>query len=292
MPGQNYPVVVRFNGKMLDFVRQAPLFLSHYNRNEGVIPIGTELRFAAPVTVEPFATFEQGNFWTCGAFSYSRSVLPQNCRVGRYSSISWNCTVMHVDHPMHHISTHVFTFRNYFERDIKARFGRAPVPAPFEAEQWPVTIGNDVWIGQNVLLKPGITIGDGAVIAAGAVVVSDVAPFTVVGGVPARVIRDRFAPHVVERVQKVAWWNYHVTDFAGLDVGDPERFLDGLEERIGAGTIQPYRPESIDLAATFALLADSVEAPVRRVPRRSSFAAMHRRTVRPYRAGIAGGGHN
>lgn len=54
----------------------------------------------------------------------------------------------------------------------------------------PIVIGNQVWIGANATVLPGITIGDGAVIAAGAVVTRDVAPNTVVGGVPAKHIRD------------------------------------------------------------------------------------------------------
>lgn len=53
----------------------------------------------------------------------------------------------------------------------------------------PVTIGNKVWIGANVTILPGVSIGDGAIVAAGAVVTKDVAPYTVVGGVPARMIK-------------------------------------------------------------------------------------------------------
>lgn len=55
----------------------------------------------------------------------------------------------------------------------------------------PVSIGSDCWLGTKVVILPGVTVGDGAVIAAGAVVVKDVLPFTVVGGVPAKWLRDR-----------------------------------------------------------------------------------------------------
>ena len=55
----------------------------------------------------------------------------------------------------------------------------------------PVTIGNDVWIGRRAMILPGVHIGDGAVIGAGAVVTKDVPPYSVAGGVPAKVIRKR-----------------------------------------------------------------------------------------------------
>lgn len=61
-------------------------------------------------------------------------------------------------------------------------------------------IGDGVWIGMRAMIMPGISIGEGAVIAAGAVVVKDVAPYTVVGGNPAREIRKRFSPEVMERL--------------------------------------------------------------------------------------------
>ncbi len=54
----------------------------------------------------------------------------------------------------------------------------------------PVKIGNKVWIGANVTILPGVTIGDGAIIAAGAVVNKDIAPNTIVVGIPAKFIKN------------------------------------------------------------------------------------------------------
>lgn len=55
----------------------------------------------------------------------------------------------------------------------------------------PVVIGNDVWVGTRVVILPGVTVGDGAIVGAGAVVTKDVPPFAVVGGNPARILRQR-----------------------------------------------------------------------------------------------------
>lgn len=69
-------------------------------------------------------------------------------------------------------------------------------------------IGNDVWIGTEAMVMPGIRIGDGAIVAARSVVASDVAPYAIVGGNPAREIRRRFDDSTVARLLAVAWWNW------------------------------------------------------------------------------------
>jgi acetyltransferase-like isoleucine patch superfamily enzyme len=71
-----------------------------------------------------------------------------------------------------------------------------------------VHIGNDVWIGMFTTIMSGVTIGDGAVIAANSHVVKDVEPYTLVGGNPARKIRYRFEPDVIDILLKLKWWNW------------------------------------------------------------------------------------
>ena len=70
------------------------------------------------------------------------------------------------------------------------------------------SLGADCWIGHGAIIKPEITVGIGAIVAAGAVVTKDVAPFTIVAGCPANVIRKRFSDDVIERLLALAWWDW------------------------------------------------------------------------------------
>lgn len=106
-------------------------------------------------------------------------------------------------------------------------FGKADHPTnlvstfPFRAKIWDrdgvnrdaiskggITLGHDVWIGARAIILSGVQIGDGAIIAAGAVVTRNVAPYTIVGGNPARAIRQRFAPDIVAALLRIRWWDW------------------------------------------------------------------------------------
>ncbi len=71
-----------------------------------------------------------------------------------------------------------------------------------------VDIGNDVWIGARVVVRDGVRVGDGAIIGAGAVVVDNVAPYAIVGGVPAKLIRFRFEERTIQRLLITKWWEW------------------------------------------------------------------------------------
>ena len=78
---------------------------------------------------------------------------------------------------------------------------------PFKGD---TVVGNDVWIGYESVIMPGIKIGDGAIIAAKSVVVSDVPPYTIVGGNPAKAIRKRFNDDIIKTLLEIAWWNWDI----------------------------------------------------------------------------------
>ena len=71
-------------------------------------------------------------------------------------------------------------------------------------------IGHDVWIGHQALIMPGVTIGSGAIIGSGSVVTKDVAPYSIVAGNPAKVIRPRFEPLVIEALLAIEWWHWPI----------------------------------------------------------------------------------
>ena len=94
-------------------------------------------------------------------------------------------------------------------------------------------IGNDVWIGYESIVMPGVRIGDGAIVAAKSVVTKDVPPYTIVGGNPAKAIKQRFDDQVVAKLLSIKWWDWpaeKITSNIPLLVGNDIGKLQALEE--------------------------------------------------------------
>ncbi len=80
-----------------------------------------------------------------------------------------------------------------------------------------ITVGHDVWIGHGAIILSGVKIGNGAIIAAGAVVQKDVAPFSIVGGVPAKRIKYRFSEEIINEINKLNWWALDPDDISKME---------------------------------------------------------------------------
>jgi acetyltransferase-like isoleucine patch superfamily enzyme len=120
-------------------------------------------------------------------------------RIGRYCSINPSVVLMTgSEHSMDHVTTFFFYW------------GMGVGEPEQTGTRGPLVIGCDVWMGYGALVMSGVTIGHGAVVAAQAVVTKDVAPYEIVGGVPARHIGWRFDEQVREALLEVAWWEWPV----------------------------------------------------------------------------------
>lgn len=95
-------------------------------------------------------------------------------------------------------------------------------------------VGNDVWIGQSAVILPGVHIGDGAVIGAGSVVGSDVAPYTIVAGNPAKTVRRRFDDELTTLLLRLKWWDKSIEEIRALIPLLSESDTDALRERLKA----------------------------------------------------------
>ena len=120
--------------------------------------------------------------------------------VGRYCSIGRNVTIGLGRHDYENITTSPF-FGNFDPVDNLEWLAK-------KNPKRRVIVGNDVWIGDNVLIDSGVTIGNGAVIAAGAVVTKNVPSFTIVGGIPAKVIKHRFDNDLASALNQSEWWSF------------------------------------------------------------------------------------
>lgn len=143
-----------------------------------------------------------------------------NTDIGSFCSIANNVIIGGAAHPISWVSTSPAFYRG---RDsIKKKY------SAFEREPEVRTIiGHDVWIGQYSLIKQGITVGTGAVVGMGSVVTKDVAPYTIVAGNPARVIRDRFSDELKEQLIESEWWKLDdaTLEEAAKQIREPENFI-------------------------------------------------------------------
>lgn len=134
--------------------------------------------------------------------------------IGKFANIAAHVRINPGQHPMDRASLHHFQYRSRMYG-----FGDDD-PAFFDwRREKRVTLGHDVWVGHGAVIMGGVSIGTGAVIGSNAVVTRDVAPYTIVTGVPGRPLRPRFPAPVVEALMRLAWWDW-----------EHERLRDALQD--------------------------------------------------------------
>lgn len=140
-----------------------------------------------------------------------------NTVIGRYCSIAYNVVIGPPNHPTHYLTTcdKFYESTSYYKQEMNAEG---------------TTIGNDVWIGANAMIKKGVRVEDGAVVGAGAVVVKDVPAYSIVGGVPAQIIKYRFSNDIITKLLDLKWWEMPEHNLANLQFNDVEECIKVLEQ--------------------------------------------------------------
>ena len=183
-------------------------------------------RYASPLLGET-RRVSQLKLHDIGAWTYGspdcryQSFGTAKLKIGKFCSIAPDVRIFLAgEHPTTTVSTYPFA---YMFKDGAALLRN-------NGSKGDVVIGNDVWIGDGALILSGVTIGDGAIIAARAVVTRDVSPYSITGGVPAKVIKMRFDPLTVERLLTIAWWDWPIekinSELCSLTSDDLNGFLE------------------------------------------------------------------
>ncbi len=163
---------------------------------------------------------------TMGRYSYvGAGTRITDTRIGHFCSIGARCGIGGGIHPTDMVSTSPAFLKG---RNI---LGKHFAEIPYEPSKT-VEIGNDVWIGEGVCIISGVKIGDGSIIGAHAVVTGNVAPYSVVAGVPGRVIKKRFDDEMIEKLLEIKWWDWpdEKLESYGQYFCSPEKLINAIEK--------------------------------------------------------------
>ncbi|WP_280847378.1 CatB-related O-acetyltransferase [Rheinheimera maricola] len=142
-----------------------------------------------------------------GRLTYTgMNTVIMHAQIGQFCALSWGVTVGPGEHDYSKVTTHDFLYNPFY--------GLMPEyeQIPYNRFERPCTIGNDVWLGANVTVLRGCNIGNGAVIGANATVTTDIPPYAIAVGSPAKVIRYRFDTDSIARLQALNWWDLPLSD--------------------------------------------------------------------------------
>lgn len=142
--------------------------------------------------------FERNNVLYHYPINHERLIIGKFCSIACGTKFLFNCA----NHTLKSLST--YTFPLFYE---EWGLEKSDVASAWD-NKGDIVIGNDVWIGYEAVIMAGVHIGNGAIIAARAVVTKDVPPYTIVGGVPARLIKKRFDEEVIRELETLKWWDW------------------------------------------------------------------------------------
>jgi len=155
----------------------------------------SNVTFEGPVAIVPDGCNFSGciTIGRCTTLGY-RNFLSGAISIGRYCQLGADLAMHATDHPVSYMS--IYINKMLFDGELKQL-----------KENYRIKVGHDVWIGHGAIIVGNVSVGNGAIIAAGAVVTKDVPEFSIVAGIPARVIRFRFDESVQREISGLKWWD-------------------------------------------------------------------------------------
>ena len=151
-------------------------------------------------SVQRFVLIRESHINSYSYIGYSSNIF--RAAIGKFCSISRFVNIGLGTHPTSFLSTSPVFFSvdngtgySWVNKDMH------------DGKPKPVTIGNDVWVGMNVTIMGGVKIGNGAIIGAHSVVTKDIPPYAIVGGIPAKIIKFRFSTEIIDKLEKLSWWD-------------------------------------------------------------------------------------
>jgi acetyltransferase-like isoleucine patch superfamily enzyme len=149
---------------------------------EGKNAVPDRCNFSGKIKIGFATTLGQNNFFA------------GDINIGKYCQIGADVAIHTTNHPVSYMSTYIN--KNLFNGELVTL-----------KENNKTIIGNDVWIGHNVIILGNVKIGNGAILAAGSIVTKDIAPYSIVAGVPAKQIKKRFSDEIIKEIEALKWWD-------------------------------------------------------------------------------------
>lgn len=147
--------------------------------------VGKECVFIGNVKLGAYTTVGRNSIFHGGEISVGRY-----CQIGPYTSF------YAFEHPQEYLT--IYNSKRLFNGELKSL-----------SQSNPITIGSGVWIGHGACILKGVKIGNGAIVGANSVITSNVEPYSIFAGVPAKRIKNRFSDEIVEIIENSKWWNHN-----------------------------------------------------------------------------------